>query len=157
MPRYLAATLALFALDQATKQHFVARYEEGEVRPIFGEWFALCRWHNTGAAFSIGSGNNFFFVALAAVALLALAVFAARGAFADAFSKWGAALLASGILGNVVDRVRHGYVVDFLLVDLGVWPADPWPAFNVADAAICTAVGLFLIASFREGKTTRTA
>jgi signal peptidase II len=58
-------------------------------------------------------------------------------------------LLLSGILGNLTDRIAHGFVVDMLKFNFGFFPFHPWPAFNVADSAICIAVGLFIIASFR--------
>ena len=55
-------------------------------------------------------------------------------------------------MGNLTDRLLHGAVIDFLLFDLHVPFAHPWPAFNVADACICIAVGCFIIHSFREGR-----
>jgi signal peptidase II len=72
--------------------------------------------------------------------------------FPDRWSRWGVALLLSGIFGNLTDRIVHGHVVDFLLFDLHVRFANPWPAFNVADSCICVAVALFLIGSFRAPK-----
>ena len=80
------------------------------------------------------------------VALILVGVLARRGAFADAPSRVGAALLVSGVLGNLTDRILHGYVVDFLDVILP-WYGH-WPAFNVADSAICGAAALFLISGF---------
>jgi signal peptidase II len=90
--------------------------------------------------------NNLFFMILASVALVLVAIFARRGAFADAPSRFGAALLVSGVLGNLTDRILHGYVIDFLDVILP-WYGH-WPAFNVADSAICAAAALFLISGF---------
>ena len=83
---------------------------------------------------------------LASVALVLVAIFARRGAFADVPSRVGAALLVSGVLGNLTDRILHGYVVDFL--DLILPWYGHWPAFNVADSAICAAAALFLISGF---------
>ena len=60
---------------------------------------------------------------------------------------------SAGVLGNLTDRLLHGAVIDFLLFNLHVPFADPWPAFNVADACICIAVGCFMVHSFRQGKT----
>jgi len=59
-----------------------------------------------------------------------------------------ASVLMAGILGNLTDRIVHGHVVDFLLFDLHIRWANPWPAFNVADSCICIAVVCFMIASF---------
>jgi signal peptidase II len=63
------------------------------------------------------------------------------------------ALLLSGILGNLTDRLLHGYVVDFLFFDFGFPPFNPWPAFNVADSCICIAVGCLMLATFFDGSS----
>ncbi|MGB8170931.1 MAG: signal peptidase II [Chthoniobacteraceae bacterium] len=158
--KFLAAVaLPLFALDQATKWWIVARlalsHEWPPIDPaahiaVIPEWFHLVYWANTGAAFSIGRDNNWFFVVLSLAALVGLLVASARGAFTDRLSRTGVGLLIAGILGNVTDRLIHHHVVDFLLIDLHVRFADPWPAFNVADSCICTAVALFIIGTLRE-------
>ena len=58
----------------------------------------------------------------------------------------GVGLLLGGAIGNLIDRIRFGEVTDFLYVDLGFWPLDPWPSFNVADASLTT--GIFILAFF---------
>lgn len=153
MKLLLLLTLPLYALDQLTKWLVLRSITEHveEVAVIPG-WFSLVQWHNTGAAFSLLSNNNPFFIGLSLVALIVLAVLAFRGSFRDAPADVAAALLAAGVFGNLTDRILHGHVIDFLLVDLHVWPANPWPAFNVADACICTAAGLFIIHSILETK-----
>ena len=98
------------------------------------------------------SDSNAFFIALSSVALVVLAVLAWRGKFHDGIGRWGWALLVAGILGNLTDRILHGSVVDFLLFNLHVPKADPWPAFNVADSCIFVAAGLFIWQSLREPK-----
>lgn len=150
----LFLALPLYALDQATKALVLRHIAPDEYVPVIPGWFDLVQWHNTGAAFSMLKDNNVFFVGLASVALIALVVFWRRGAFADRLTGVAAALLAAGILGNLTDRLAHKFVVDFLLFDLHVWPANPWPAFNVADACICVAAGLFVIHSLFEKKDT---
>ena len=148
-----AITLPLFALDQLTKWWVVAHMVPyDDPRPVIENFFYLCHWQNTGAAFSVGTGNNWFFVVLSAVTLLALLVFYARGVFKDLLSRIGVALLVAGILGNLTDRLRFHHVVDFLLFDLHVRFANPWPAFNVADSCIFVATGCFIIASLRESR-----
>ena len=62
------------------------------------------------------------------------------------------ALLFAGIMGNLTDRLAHGHVIDFLLFDLHVPLAHPWPAFNVADSCICVAVVFFIFHSFKNPK-----
>ena len=153
MKLFFLLSLPLYALDQATKWWILGRSEHliGWQENVIPGFFDLCYLANTGAAFSMFRDNNLFFVALSLVALVVIVVCAWRGAFADRLSRVGVALLAGGILGNLTDRLIHGHVVDFLLFDLHVRFADPWPAFNVADSCICIATGLFLIAAFRDG------
>lgn len=166
--KFLAAiALPLFALDQATKWWIYTHYaliphEENikrfpdvvaktahlpEVTDVIPGWFQIVHWANTGAAFSIGSGNNGFFIGLSIAAFAGLLFAWRRGLFPDALSRWGVALILAGILGNVTDRIVHGYVVDFLLFWLHVPFANPWPAFNVADSCIFIAAALFILAA----------
>ena len=147
---FAAVTLPFYLLDQATKWAVLLRFELGDELPVIPGFFHLVHWRNTGAAFSFMSDSNGFFIGLSAVALVVLGVLARRGKFADTRSRIGWALLLSGILGNVTDRILHGSVVDFLLFDLHVRFANPWPAFNVADSCIFVAAGLFVWQSFRE-------
>jgi signal peptidase II len=149
MKLLLALALPAYALDQATKWWIMSTMElGGDVRPVIPDFFYLCHWSNTGAAFGSFHNSNGFFTALSLVALVALVVFYRRNAFPDTLSRWGVGLLLGGSLGNVTDRLLHGHVVDFLLFDLHVRFANPWPAFNVADACICVAAGLFILGSF---------
>jgi signal peptidase II len=163
--KFLAAVaLPLYALDQATKwwivRHLTLSHEWPPIDPaahipVIPEWFHFVYWANTGAAFSILRDNNWFFVVLSLLTLVGLLIASARGVFTDWLSRTGVALLIAGILGNVTDRLVHHHVVDFLLVDLHVRFADPWPAFNVADSCICVAVGVFIIGTLREEKAKR--
>jgi signal peptidase II len=155
--KFLAAvSLPLYAIDQATKWWIVHHFVMHEDRPVIENFFDLVYYGNTGAAFSVLTGNNTFFVALSVVALVALVYFFHRGAFKDRASRWAVALLLAGILGNLTDRLVRGHVVDFLLFNLHVRYADPWPAFNVADSCICTATGLFVISALFERKPAAT-
>jgi signal peptidase II len=149
----LAIALPLYALDQVTKWWVVAHFSPyDDPHPVIENFFYLCHWQNTGAAFSIGTGNNWFFVVLSAVTLAGLVAFYLRGAFRDLLSRVAVALLVAGILGNLTDRLRFEHVVDFLLFDLHVRFANPWPAFNVADSCIFVATGCFICASFLESR-----
>ena len=142
----LLVTLPLYLLDQATKWLVLRFISTDEFVPVIPGVFYLVQVHNTGAAFGMLKNNNLFFMILASVALVLVPIFARRGSFADAPSRFGAALLVSGVLGNFTDRILHGYVIDFLDVILP-WYGH-WPAFNVADSAICAAAALFLISGF---------
>jgi signal peptidase II len=155
MKLLLFVTLPLYLLDQVTKWLVLRFISTDEFVPVISGFFYLVQVHNTGAAFGMLKDNNLFFMLLASAALILVAVFARRGAFADAPSRFGAALLVSGVLGNLTDRILHGYVVDFLDVVLP-WYGH-WPAFNVADSAICGAATLFLISGFTGEKTANSA
>jgi signal peptidase II len=146
MKLLLLVSLPLYLLDQVTKWLVLRFISTDEFVPVIPGFFYLVQVHNTGAAFGMFKINNLFFLLLASAALILLAIFARRGAFADASSRLGAALLVSGVLGNLTDRILHGYVVDFLDVILP-WYGH-WPAFNIADSAICAAAALFLISGF---------
>jgi signal peptidase II len=146
----LFLTLPLYVLDQITKFLVLANIPTHVTIEVIPGFFNLVQVHNTGAAFGMMKDNNWFFIGLASVAIVAVAVMAWRGCFLDAPSRIGAALLASGIVGNLTDRLLHGYVVDFLDVILP-WYGH-WPAFNVADSCICVAAFLFLISGFTAPK-----
>jgi len=146
MKLLLFITLPLYLVDQVTKWLVLRFISTDEFVPVISGFFYLVQVHNTGAAFGMLKNNNLFFMVLASVALILVGVLARRGAFADAPSRVGAALLVSGVLGNLTDRILHGYVVDFLDVILP-WYGH-WPAFNVADSAICGAAAFFLISGF---------
>jgi len=138
-------------LDQISKLLVMARFAMHEVLPVIPGFFNLTFVTNTGAAFGLLAGEQtlvrqLFFVAVALAALLFLYYshrhFRDQGAlFAHAIG-----LIAGGAVGNLVDRLRLGAVVDFLDFYIGAYH---WPAFNVADTAICVGVGLFLLASLR--------
>jgi signal peptidase II len=176
--KFLAAVaLPLYALDQLTKwwiyTHFALIPIEENVRRfpdviaatmhlpeaaiVVPGWFDIVHWANTGAAFSLGSGRNYLFIILASIAFVALLIAWQRKVFTDAPSRWAVPLLLAGILGNITDRLVHGYVVDFLLFNLHFRFANPFPAFNVADTCICTAAGLFIIAALRDSRKRKPA
>jgi signal peptidase II len=148
----LFLTLPLYALDQATKLLVLRYITADEPRIIVPEFFALIYITNTGAAFGSFKGNNLFFIGLSLVALVIVSTMLLRRHPADRWRDVSLALLLAGVLGNLTDRLHHGAVIDFLLFDLHVPFASPWPAFNVADACICIAVFCFIVHSFRQSK-----
>jgi len=91
------------------------------------------------------------------VALVVVTVLLVRHRRSDLWRDVSLALLLAGILGNLTDRLLWGHVVDFLLFNLHIRYADPWPAFNVADSCISIAVVLFIIHSFKGQKSTEPA
>jgi len=146
-----AATILFFyALDQATKWLVIRALPlEGE-RVIIPGFFTLVHWVNTGAAFSSFSDKNGMFIVVSLATLCVFAFYAARGAFQHTATRLAVCLLSAGVLGNVTDRIRHHHVVDFLLFNLHVPFANPWPAFNVADSCICVAAGILVTAAWFE-------
>ena len=148
----LCLTLPLYALDQLTKLLVLRHITHEEARIIVPEFFALVFVTNTGAAFGSFKNNNLFFIGLSCVALIFVITMLLRKHPPDKWRDVSLALLLAGICGNLTDRLHYGAVIDFLLFDLHLPFAHPWPAFNVADACICIAVGCFIVHSLRDGR-----
>ena len=145
----LAWLLAVVVFDQLTKGLVMAYFGLYELQPVIPGLFNLTYLTNTGAAFGMLAGaqtiwRQVFFVGVA-VAAIGVMVFSYRQfrsqgrIFAHAIG-----LIAGGAVGNLIDRLRFGAVVDFLDFYVGT---HHWPAFNVADSAICVGVGLFILGS----------
>ena len=145
----LFLSLPLYALDQLTKQLVLRFINPFDARIVIPDFFTLVNVINTGAAFGTFKGNNTFFVGISILALVVVTVLLVRSHRGDLWRDISLALLLAGILGNLTDRLLYGHVIDFLLFNLHVRYADPWPAFNVADSCISIAVVLFIIHSFR--------
>jgi signal peptidase II len=154
--RYLIyLSLPLFALDQLTKWLVRQCVPYGSEIAVIPGFFSLVHASNTGAAFSMFTGNNIFFVCLALVALAVIVFLLVRDGHGRTISqrltrptKISLALLAGGISGNLADRIFRGAVTDFLHFYVREYA---WPSFNVADSCICVAAGLLLLASFQGG------
>ena len=145
-------SLPLYALDQWSKQMVLRLVHPDDPRAVISGFFNLVNITNTGAAFGSFKNNNTFFIALSCLALLFVVALLVRRRQPDAWRDVSLALLLAGVLGNLTDRLLYGHVIDFLLFDLHVPFAHPWPAFNVADSCICIAVAFFIIHSFRQGR-----
>jgi len=148
----LFLSLPLYALDQLTKQWVLRSISPYDARIVVPDFFNLVNVTNTGAAFGSFRGNNTFFVVISVVALVVVTVLLVRPRRSDPWRDVSLALLLAGILGNLTDRLLYGHVIDFLLFNLHIRYADPWPAFNVADSCISIAVVLFIIHSFGKQK-----
>ena len=156
-PLAAAATILFFyALDQATKWLVVQSLPFDSERPVLPGFFTLVHWGNTGAAFSSFSQKNSMFIILSLITLLILAIYAIRGAFRHLATRIAICLLSAGVLGNVTDRICRHHVVDFLLFNLHIPLADPWPAFNVADSCICVAAVILVLSSWIEERHRKT-
>jgi signal peptidase II len=141
-------------LDQATKEWVLRAFALGESVPVIPGFFHLTYVRNTGAAWGLMSGSNHWLVVFSVVMLVLLVVF--RHAFhgGRGIHRVGLGLLLGGIAGNLFDRMRYGYVVDFLDFHLG---GRHFPAFNVADAAITLGVGIYLLGAAWEERRARRA
>ena len=153
MKLILFVSLPLYALDQLTKQLVLRLISPYEAHIIVPDLFSLVNVTNTGAAFGSFKGNNTFFIVVSIIALVIVTVLLVRARRPDAWRDLSLALLLAGILGNLTDRLLYRHVIDFLLFNLHIRYADPWPAFNVADSCISIAVVLFIIHSFRKQKS----
>jgi signal peptidase II len=149
----LFLSLPLYALDQWTKQIVLRFINPDEPRIMIPDFFSLVNVTNTGAAFGSFRGNNGFFIIVSSIAFLIVVTLLMRRHPRSLWRDVSLALLLAGILGNLTDRLVYGHVIDFLLFNLHVPRADPWPAFNVADSCISIAVLLFLVHSFWKEKS----
>ena len=138
--------------DQITKELVVRRIELFDRIPVISGFFDLVHYRNTGVAFGLFRDGNTaytipFFVTTAILAVGFLLYFLSHDRSRGLLVPISLGLIGSGALGNVIDRIRHGNVVDFLLVYVRTWA---WPAFNVADAAICVGAVLLVLDMFRQ-------
>lgn len=144
--------LAVIAVDQFSKFAVEARYALHEFEPITG-FFNLGLTYNPGAAFSFLANHDgwqrWFFTVLA-VAAAAFFMFQIYHSRQKIVQNVGFAMIAGGALGNMLDRLRIGMVVDFLDFH---WQDMHWPAFNLADSAIFIGVALVLLAEFCRKKS----
>jgi signal peptidase II len=140
---YLTASLGVYLMDQSSKAWAVRRLRFADQKVISG-MLDFVYAENPGIAFGQlqegGSFGRWFFVVLAAAAAIAVFVYFVRTPRTDDRVLGACALLLAGILGNLTDRVRLGFVIDFILVHAGQYH---WPTFNVADASIC--IGALLL------------
>ena len=186
---FLFLTLPLYVLDQITKIWTVVRFPPPWSRdsfdiPIVENFFHLVRVHNQGVAFGFGNGTAWapvVFLIVPIIALSMIRIFWKKGVFSNPLSQIAVAMLLSGILGNLTDRLlqgflledlksaefwhrlSEGYVVDFiankipyydkLIPSSGGW----WPAFNVADSCICIAAFLLFIGGIRDEQRSKKA
>ena len=157
--RIVLIALLLAALDQFTKLLIVRWLGAGQEKVLIEGFFRFVCWGNTGAAWSFLRGQN---GGLAIVAGLAVVVLFASKHHFYAHTALGQAafgLIFGGILGNLADRLFKGYVVDFIrfYLDQRGGSEIGFPAFNVADSAICTGVGLIFLITWRSDRQAKAA
>ncbi|MEW6350339.1 MAG: signal peptidase II [Thermodesulfobacteriota bacterium] len=144
---FASVSLGMAALDQITKQVVVASIPPGGSVEIVPGLVNMVHTMNPGAAFGFLAGYEsdyrwWFFVGVSAVVVTALLLMTAASPGLNRLLLIGYACFMGGAVGNLIDRIRFGAVVDFMDV---YWGALHWPAFNVADSALCVGTGLFLL------------
>jgi signal peptidase II len=152
MLKWLWVSVLSLLLDQASKLAVDGSMQLFESIPLL-PYFNLTYVHNTGAAFSFlsdaGGWQRWLFACLAVVMSSIIGLWLARLKQHETLMAVALALVLGGAIGNLIDRVAYGYVIDFLDVYYQDWH---WPAFNIADSAICVGVALMLLESFGVGR-----
>ena len=141
IPLLLICCAALIAADQAVKAWVVAHLALGETAPLLPGLVELLRLHNYGAAWSSFSGMRWLLIAVTAAVMAALVAALVRRQFRHPMALCALTLVLSGGIGNLIDRIRLGYVVD--MFHFQFWPS--YPVFNVADIFVVCGVILFLV------------
>ena len=147
--KWLGLSAVVIAIDLYTKHLVQQAFAYGEHFTVTN-FFDLVRYHNEGAAFSFlanaGGWQHLFFSTVATVASI-LIIYILYKNTTKKLLCFGLALVLGGALGNLYDRITLGYVVDFLYFH---YRSFYWPAFNVADSAICVGVAILLLDSFKS-------
>ena len=147
MRRIAPIAILIALLDQLTKL-LVMRWVDPDLPvPVVDDLFQLVNWGNTGAAWGMFQNSNLILASISVVTLVVICIFRRSFQIHLLGSKIALGLISGGIAGNVVDRFRYGHVVDFL--DFS-FRGHHWPAFNVADSAICIGVGVYLVVTWRD-------
>lgn len=150
----LCLSFAIVLLDQLTKHLVQDRLDRYHGVVIIPGFFDFRYVQNTGAAWGMLQGLNSWLVALSVVMLGLLIVFRRHILPDSLLARLAGGLIIGGIIGNLIDRVRWSYVVDFLHLH---WRGHAFPTFNIADAAICIGVGLFIVEQWRQEHRQRPA
>ncbi|WP_326533263.1 signal peptidase II [Pseudorhodoferax sp.] len=146
---WLLLAAAIFVADQWTKQWILDRYQHGDAT-VITSFFNIVRAHNPGAAFSFLAGasgwQRWFFTAIGVGAAVFI-VWLLRAHAGQRLFSLALAMILGGAIGNVVDRLQHGYVVDFLDFH---WAGWHFPAFNIADSGITVGAALLILDELRR-------
>ena len=154
--RWLWVSLLVVVLDQVTKQIAEAQlplHQAVNVLPYF-DWYLT---YNTGAAFSLladaGGWQRWFFTVIAIIISIVIVQWIRKLPAEETLTALSLGLILGGAIGNLIDRVLLGHVIDYIQVWLGSYP---FPAFNIADAAISVGAGLLILSSFYGNSKTDT-
>ena len=149
MRKFILMSIFILILDQATKL-LIASYIPYESYIEISSFFKLVNFHNTGAAFSFlhnaGGWQRYFLIFITLIAVVWIIFMLMKNKHIPIISL-SLLLILGGALGNLIDRIRLGYVVDFIYLHIDSWY---WPAFNIADSAICVGAGLLVYDMFKR-------
>ncbi len=155
---YIAIVASVLVADQITKFWITSHFSLYDAQVVIPGFFNLVYVTNKGAAFSMFASvespvRHYFFVSINIIAFLGLTVAAFKMRRSHLLYTISFALIAAGALGNVIDRIRFGAVIDFLDFYFGSYH---WPAFNVADSSICVGVVVLFIINYLDAKKDKT-
>jgi signal peptidase II len=161
LPKWIILTLiatGIVVLDQVTKIYIDHAFALHESLPVIPDLFSLTYIRNPGAAFGLfaqqsGLFRSLFFSAVSLVAFIFLLIMVYQAPDADHWQISALSLLFGGAVGNLIDRVRLGEVIDFLDFYMG---NNHWPAFNVADSAITIGVSILVLRMVADAKSRKT-
>ena len=152
---YYLIALLVFLADQGTKYLIATRLELGEQIPVIGDFFIITSSRNRGAAFGILQDQLWFFIVVTVLVVIGIIWYMRRvKAEGQKLLPIALALVLGGALGNFIDRVLMGEVVDFLMFNFGSYT---FPIFNIADSCIVIGVGLIILDTLLEGRREKAA
>ena len=152
----ITAALCLI-IDQLSKIYIDGAFKLYQSIPVIDNFFSITYVRNPGAAFGILRDSAIripFFISVSLLASIGIIWYLRRVSAKDRWQHFSLGLIFSGAVGNLIDRIRLGEVIDFLDV---YWRQHHWPAFNVADSAICVGVAILFLCSWREERSTKSA
>ncbi len=142
--RLFVTVAIVIVVDQLSKNLVASMMETGQSITVINKFFYITYVRNPGAAFGMFPYQTAFFIAITLVVSVLILYYYRIISDDHKWLRFGLALQLGSALGNLVDRVRSGYVIDF--IDFSIWP----PVFNLADSAIVIGIGIFLITFWRD-------
>ncbi|WP_405117079.1 signal peptidase II [Paenibacillus sp. FSL K6-1217] len=146
---YFLIALIVFLIDQGTKYLIATRLELAEQIPVIKDFFIITSHRNRGAAFGILEGQQWFFIVITVIVVCGIVWYLNKARKTRKLLPTALALVLGGAVGNFLDRILSGEVVDFLMFNFGSYT---FPIFNVADSCIVVGVGLIILDTLLEVK-----
>ena len=149
--RFVVAALVILVSDIVTKAIVYRTLPlGGPPIEVWGDWLRWTYIHNAGAAFGLFQGNRYFFIAVSLVSALVILYLAASRRYRDRWTPIALGMILGGAIGNLIDRIWLGVVIDFIDVGVG---SSRWPFFNIADSGISVGVTLLAIRLLFEDRS----